>query len=588
MKKSLFLILCILCLTVSAFAQEAIAPDGSNTNSISYGNSYNQYDYLLNPAFIGMLEGNTLFFALDNSGTQFGAAPTIGIEGFRAGWAVNDGLGLMMDYRTWTNTDIAEVGGEDTPDNAEDDYQNIELDYTGYDQATGRYATITEDVNQNLKNTTHDHELLFHSAFGLGDGMGAAAQLLFAIHSHDTHSLDYTNTYSDTSAPTAATLTSKGDLTETVNTLLDNSENDIALDLEFGMNTDSFLTRIVLGTDINNLRFSSNSYTETTTVYNDGAGVDDTIRDEETVLSYTGQYYENGGPDSAIDMNTGDPSYLSTLGLGISADTEIAMDNDITVVIPFDVGYDFPLGTLNSVFTTTTIAYNDADANNAETGRTVTTITSTLDKGIDLYTQLGGGIKKVFKPSGNTAVTVTPLLIGSFGIEKDTRSRTETYAVQSDNNGDGDYADAGTDTDTVYSESGYEIQRTNIDSIISLNLPVSAEWKANDLMTFRAGYFMSMRYTIASTSSLITGGGGYIYEQYTDNLTEANTYAVRQKDGVSSESTPDSNFSGDFSFVSGGSFGASLDISDNFTLDMRATGSQVEIDAFTVMGIMKY
>ena len=95
------------------------------------------------------------------------------------------------------------------------------------------------------------------------------------------------NTYSDTASPTAATLTNRGNMTETLNTLLDNDNNTAALDIEFGMNGDSFLTQAAVGVDFSNLRIN-NSYSQTVTVYNDAAGVNDTVRDTETITSNTG------------------------------------------------------------------------------------------------------------------------------------------------------------------------------------------------------------------------------------------------------------------------------------------------------------
>ncbi len=584
MKRILFLLILTMCLTFAVFSQEVITTTGSNTNISSYGNSMNQYDYLMNPAYAGLLEGMTLFFALDNSGQQFGADDPLQIEGLRAGWAVSDTLGFMMDYRTWTDIDISEVGGEDT-EKTEDDFQNIELTYDTYNQATGRYDFIYEDVFDNIKNTTHDHDLLAHSIFSLAEGMAGAVQLLFSLHSHDTHNVDYTNTYSNTAAPTEASLTAKGQRIETVNKLLSNNENDIALDLEFGMNTQDFVTKVSLGLSANNLRIG-NIYEITTTDYNIGTGVDDTVRDTDSIEEYSGQYYYDWTYQPSFDMDTAAPAYLSTIGTGIGSITELPMDG-FTVVVPFDIGFDFPMGTLQTVHSITDINYNDADEANPETGREITSTVTTLKPRLYMYTKVGGGVQKIFRPADNATVTAVPSLAVSLDIKNDTRTQARTTWTQSDNNGNGSYADAG-DTDTLYTESGWEVKNNNYTTEIELTLPVSAEWRANELMTFRAGYSVQAVFTMATTSSLETGNNLLIYEQFTDNLNADNSYTIRQKDGFDNYSEPDTSFSGDFDFNSNGEFGAELKISDNFSIDILATGDSIEIDDFTVMGIMKY
>ena len=149
MKKLALIITILTIVAVFGFAQEAITATGSNTSQASNGAAMNQYDFLLNPAYVGQLEAETLFFALDSSGwaQQFGADY---FTGMRAGWTVSENLGFILDYQTNSSLASKEVGGEDT-EATDDDYQNITLTYNTYDQATGRYATITEDVDDELK-----------------------------------------------------------------------------------------------------------------------------------------------------------------------------------------------------------------------------------------------------------------------------------------------------------------------------------------------------------------------------------------------------------------------------------------------------
>ncbi|MDC7225404.1 MAG: hypothetical protein PQJ61_01420 [Spirochaetales bacterium] len=580
MKKSLSLISIILLCTSALFAQESITPEGSNTFQSSNGTVRNAYDYLLDPAYVDMMEGETLFFALDNSGDQFG---TDYFNGFRAGWAVDENLGFIINYRTDSYMIDKNLG------DGTDSTENITYDYTGYDQATGQYTTITETVNDELEDNNIEHSLFFHTIYNLGDGMGIAVQTLADVDFYNYKNLAYTDTYSNTASPTDATLTTRGDQTETIDSLLDNDRNIIALDVEFGMDSDDFLTRVVLGLEANNIRFSSSAHTVTVTDFNDGAGVDNTIRDDETITSYTGQYYTTDGTsaNASFGMNSSTPLYLSTIGAGIGSDTEIPMDG-FTLVIPGDIGFDFPMGKLQTVASTTTVTYDDADADNIETSRSVDTDTTTLDMGLDMYARTGAGIKKIFTPAENVIVTAIPGLYASVDVYNDTRTRTTTALTQVDGDGDGAYTTVSSDTDTEYTQSGYEYKTSRLTTNISFQLPVGLEWKANELMSFRAGYDMSLTVSMVGLSTLQTGNSAYTYEQYTDNLDSANSYDLRRIDGSNDDSIATTTFTTDFGFSATGMFGASLDISENFTVDLMATGSTVEIDAFTVMGIMKY
>ncbi|AHC16597.1 hypothetical protein [Salinispira pacifica] len=574
MKKTAVAVIAILAIVSGISAQEAVFTDGSNTYISTQGHEMNAYDYLINPAYSEMFQGRTLFFALDNSGTQFGAPQ--GIEALRAGWAVNDGLGFMFDYETLSDADTAKEEG------------NTELDYGTYDQVTGQYATITESVNQFLKNNRNRHNLLFHSLLALDGGLGLAFQLHFALDSYSTHQLEYTNTYTDTADVSEASLDTKGDRTETLNSLLNsNGTNRIALDTELGLNTGSLRSRIALGIALDNLRLNS-SYTETVTDFDAVAGIDETIRDSETIESREGAYYTTNGDNenASIGMNFNDPTALTALYAGIGSETELPL-GELSLIIPFTFGMEIPLGA-ESVATSTTVTYDDAAADNPETGRTSTIITTSLDSALYLDFMAGAGLEKEYNPADGVRVILSPTLTGAFGISNDVRSRTEAVQTQVDANSDGDYEDAGTDTDTTYTESGYEYQRKNYETTIALDIPLSASWEANELLTFQAGYSMGVEFIIDALNTLITGDAGYIYEAFSDNLEDANSYAQRTKDGSSSQSTPDSSTSFDFGFTSGGSFGVQLNISENFMVDLKATGTQVEFDAFTVMGIMKY
>ena len=236
MKTQLMLLLFGALILFSAAAQETIALDGSNQNQTTLGFELNEYDYLINPLYLGMLDNPWLFFALDNDVNQL-AANIVG-DGFRAGWALGGAMTpvLLANYRTsMFNLDSA------APEN------NVEITREGYDTATGRYATIEESVAEDIVRNEHVHDLVLHGGLSLSETVALVLQIGMALDRWAIESVGYTNTYTNTADVSDASLTTRGNRTETVVSMRDDSDNNYRLDAEAGLTLGNAKSRLVLG-----------------------------------------------------------------------------------------------------------------------------------------------------------------------------------------------------------------------------------------------------------------------------------------------------------------------------------------------------
>lgn len=580
MKKLTVLFLCITCFLFPVAAQETIVLNGSNQNITTMGFEMNEYDYLLNPLYFGELTDPWVFFALDNSGVQF--AEDLVSSGFRAGWAPGGEMTpvFMGNYRTvMSQLDTAR----------EED--NIEYDSTGYDSTTGLYATITETVDEGLKTNRHIHDAVLHGGFSLSESLAMAFQFAMAMDLFSIESLAYTNTYSNTAAASEAALTSKGNRTEKTGRMRANSENSYLLDIEAGLRFGDIESRIVLGTGWYSPGSGSNSHEQILTIYNDGGGVDDTVRDQVSVTTYTGQYYlssATGTPTASFSMGTTGLDYAEYLSVGIGSETTLPLDGGWYLSAPFDFQINLYPGDTQTMFNDVDVYYDDSSAEGTETRRDATTITTTLLRPVDLRAATGAGIGTSVEPSENTRLHFGGAFDFAFDAVSETKSQQRVQRYQEDNDGDQAYTTAGTDVDYTYTESGYEEQNRVFQYDFDLGFNTGLSYSPAAVLTFHAGASVGLGVDLTSTSTLVTGSSGFVYEQYTDNLDSTNTYTLRQKDGSSTESTPSTLFSTDVNFSTAAVFGFTLDFSDNFKVDARATAGDVGFDEFSVLAMYSY
>jgi hypothetical protein len=579
MKRILLLITFLGFAATALCAQETLSLAGSNQNQTTLGFELNEYDYLINPLYLGRLVDPWLFFALDDDVNQLGA--DIAGNGLRAGWAPGGEMTpvFLADYLTDMDT-LERVDPE----------ENVEITRTGYDIATGQYATIVEAVSEDIKREREIHDLVLHGGLSLTDMIGLAVQLGVAIDRWTIESVDYTNTYTDTAAISDASLTTRGPLTEIVVNMHDETENSYQLDVEVGLTTKDIRSRIVLGTGWYYPHTRNNSYTETVTVYNAGGGLDDTIRDQETITSYTGQYTTGGGlPAAGFTMTSPVVDAAEYFGVGVYSETMLPIGEVAELTIPFGVGMDIHPRSLQTVESTTIVTYDDASATSLETSRSTTTTTTSLVRTQDLSATAGAEIGKSVIPTENTGLHLGAGLDIVFESAKDVKTQTGQQLLQQDNDGDGAYTTAGTDVDYTYTESGYEVQRTQFEYAGILQVKSAVSFTPVPVLTFHAGASAGLRVRLTSTSSLTTGDAAFVFEQYTDNLDDANSYAIRQKDGSANDSIPDSSRETDFTPFTDAAFGFTLAFSDNFKIDARSVYSgNVGFAEFSVLGMYSY
>jgi len=571
MKKILVLTMFALITLSAGFSQELITLDGSNQNLTTAGFEMNEYDYLINPLYFSRLSNPWMFFGMDGSVTQL--ANNIISNGVSAGWAPGGPMTpvFLGNYKTNSDLSVADEG------------DNVEIDYTTYDQATGTYAEVTETVTKNIRNSEIIHDLVLHGGLSISDTLALAMQFAMAMDTWRVEYLDYTNNYSNTAAPAPSTLSSKDRRTERTVHMRDSSENSYKVDLEAGLDLGNFVSRIVLGLGWYYPGSANNVYRETQTDYDLAGGIDDTIIDEQNIAEYSGQYYYSGSAFTSFSMTGSGVTAAEFFRVALQTDNTLPLGEDFNLIIPFNVQYDFYSPNLNTVFTDTGIVYNDAVAGGQEESRDVTTTTTNLSRTLDLAASTGGHVAKSVSPTENTSLHFGGGLDFEFLGTSDTRTQQKVRHYQEDNNGDGDYADAGTDVDTTYTESGYEVQRRELDYNFDLTGRVGLSYSPVPVLNFHAGFTTTAEIDMAAVNTLTTGNAGFIYEQYTDNLESANSYARRQKDGTSTESTPASSFGTDFDFTTNAEFGFTLDFSDNFRLDARATAGDLGFDEFSAV-----
>lgn len=578
MKRTIALAIACLVAT-SAMAQETIVLLGSNQNQTTLGFEMNEYDYLINPVYLHMLDGSWYFFALDNNVNQL-AADIVG-NGFRAGWAPGGARTpvLLANYLTNMNTLNSTTAAD-----------NVEVTRTGYDTATGTYATIGESVNEFPKQNRQVHNLVLHGGLGLTDTISLTLQLGLLVDRWTVQSVDYTNTYSNTAAPSDASLTSKGDLTQTDIAMNNASDNGYRLDLEAGLNIGSIQSKVVLGAGWYNPQAANSTYSQTVTVYNAFSGLDNTVRDQETTTAYTGQYTTAGGvPTPDFTMAGTAVNWAEFYRVGIDSSTVIPISDGTDLTIPLVVGMDLYPADLQTAQTSTIVSYDDSSTTGTEMSRDTTTTTTGLTRSLDLVAQTGAHLGKSVTPSDNTKLHLGAGLDVLFEPSKDSKTQMRQQVFQQDNDGDGLYTTAGTDVNYTYTETGYAVQSTVLNTTGTFKVETAVSYNPLPILTFHAGASAGLSVGVMSTSTLTTGDAGFVYETYTDNLDSANSYVQRQKDGSANNTIPSTMLSTSFTPFTDAQFGFTLDFNEGFRIDAKSVfGGNVGFSQFSVIGMYSY
>lgn len=572
-KKSLLVLILMMAITWNGFGDDLIDLGDSNTKKGTASFVTNEYDWMLNPLNYSLLESSTLFLSMDADGSQFSAG-SVG-AGIRGGFAlINTGLSPIFALNYFNDSDST------TPEEAD----NVVYTYSTYDIATGNYASINGNVNIK-KISKPNQELKVHFGGSAGESINFAVQAWLKSERYESTSLAYTDTYTNTTAASDATLSSKGDQTETVNNV-PTFNNVLAFEPEIGLKIGSIESLISFGFGMYNILPSENSSVSTVSTYS--TGIDPIIMDSQTITSTTGHYY-NSDSNSFIDMvfmNTSTPTYAPKLRVSLNTDNTMSIDENTEVVFPIAFGMTF-YPEAETTSSTTNITFDDSTGTALESNRTNNLTAISLSSTYDMEGVLGALYKKTFKPSDKAALHLGGGLNIEFDINEFTRSQVFSVTTQKDNNGNNVYTDA-VDVNTVYKESGYEIRTTDASYDFIVSFPVAIEYSPIKSLKFYAGTTTKLTTNLGISTTLTTGDSGYIYEEYTDNNNADNNYALRQKDTSNNTSQPSNDFSTNFDISVDGTFGFSLDLADNFKVDALAATSGVGFYKFSLTCIYSF
>jgi hypothetical protein len=576
--RRLILLASLLFILIPMMASaQLISFSGSNQYISTLGFETNAFDWMLNPLDFGKLQSSTLAFSLDGAGDQFGVG-TAGY-GIRGGYAwLMDGFSpiLFMDYKTTAQS------------TTESETDNTSVAHSGYDEASGRYGTVTQSVSITMNDVTPAQNLMAQFGGKLNAPVNFDVQLEWLLDTITMSTLSYTDTYSNTSSPTEDTLTSKGDRTETSYSMrnLGSTNNALAVEGEGGLVFNNLTSRISLGVGLMNWDFGTPTYQSVTTTYS--SGIDSTVRDEESYSIMSGAYAYSGGAIALFGMNTsmGYVSYLPYIPVSLDSATTLAFDDTFKLMVPFSFTYKFTPA-LSTVETSRTVLYDDSDANNRETSRIDGTTTVALSFSRNMAADIGAGVQKSFTRDSATLHLGATLDVDYTGWQA-TRTSTNSVHTQADGNADGDYTDAGTDTDTTYTLSGYEVESSSDTIKTSVTIPVAVSYSPVSALSFHAGASTTLYAKCVVTASLVTGDSGYCYQTYTDNLVAGNSYAQRPLDASDSSSVPASNVAWNFGVSADATFGVTLQLAEGFVIDALATGSTAGFDSFSLMGTYSF
>ncbi len=575
-------VLCIMIFLGSMVAtqllfSEDLVPFGFSNQYIStVGFETNQYDWLLDPKDFGKIDKTTIFFSLDAYAGQFGS-DTLG-DGFRGGYAwMRDGFSpfIALNYLTKSRSD--------DQSNVDD---NTSYDYSTYNQTAGTYGTITKSVGVYSDDNPYQ-SLMFHFGGEIKNSINFALRIYWLLDRWNGSSTDYTDTYSNTAEVTDASLTSKGNKTDIEYNLLSNKDNILAVEGKTALRFGNIVSSITLGVGLYNLGTSDDNWTQTVTNYN--SGTDNTLMDSQTITNKTGSYYyRNGTVYNCFSMSPTDiPDYINRTVLNLDTSTDISLEDTLKLTVP--VSFQIFLSPeLSENETTTTINYNDAVASLPETSRTE--VSEITDLKVDTNVVMSGGalLRKTFTPSDNSSFYIGSGLNLKMNMYSDTRERSSITHTQTDGDGDGLYTTAGSDTDTIDTLSGYKVETSRNEYTIGFTIPVALSYSPVKNLTFHAGAGTMLEVYMTSTTSLTTGDSNYVYETYIDNLDATNSFSQRKINGSDDTNSPVSQFESSFGFDSYGSFGFTLNITDNFKIDAVARSSSLEFDSFSVTGFYSF
>ncbi len=573
-------IVLVLCI-VSLAAQDIVPLGGSNQNRASAGFVFNEYDALVNPLYFASFISPSLFFALDSSTSLLGENLTAGSAGFRAGMILKAPAAprFLLNYADSSTAGVADLG------------QNTIVDSVGYDLATGLYGTITETITYDPSYSTQTRDLIFHAGLLLSPSFSLALQAAWNQRAYASESVSYVNTYGNTVAISPTSLTTRGNLTETsIDAFRDGDA--LSVELEGGLSAGAFKSLIALGASLNGLSGSNEAYSQSVTNYS--GGLDPTLRDTVSINRYQGACYYDGSAVSPLLSMTG-PLVLGGI-LGPLPGARVKLDSRNSLSLASGAELSFPVAVSAKFYgpradyasVTEISGYDDALATEAYISQTTTTTAIDFTSDYDIDAELGLGLSQEISASEQLIVKAGANLLARGNFLSHGLAQSLSIRTVLDGDADGVYGEAGTDTDTLFSQSGYEIRARAGVYDFSLDLPLGLSYKPTGKLSFNAGSRPTLSYTLFDVSALRSGSASYMYESFTDNLVGGNSYALRQIDGSDNLSNSDESLWGYLGFSVQSGFGFTMKLTDKLSVDALATASNLSFSNFSVVGTLAF
>ena len=578
--KRFIIVILVLVLSASVLAaDDLIDPGPSNQRVSTMGFERNELDYLIDPLGAALfMESPTLFFALDGWAGQFGA-DLIG-NGFRGGWGgALGGLGATAVVNYINRGDYF----------SEPAAENTTYDYQTYDDVTGEYATIIEDVVSTAREVDSDQEAIVH--LGVDVGIPVALQILWSQGRFKTETLDYNNEYSNTPTPVAGALTFRNDrVHEVVDLHWGNRSNQLVFEPEISLEFGNLISRISLGAGLVNL-LGPTMYEETWTQYDVFLGVDDTLVDRETVQTYDGWYYWDGAnpwPSFSMSTVTLDPATARYIALNLATDNRLLDVAGGTLELPVTFMYNLYPGDRETVDTLVTTDYNDGSDPPLLQQITTVTTTTTLDSILDVGGEAGARYRRTFEAGDAVSVHLGAGLMIEASYDKETKSQEEVTAFQQDNDGDELFTVAGTDFDTVSRLYGYSIDVSEFAATCSVDIPIAVSFHPIPLLDFHAGTTTTLEVEMTVNQSSQIGTAALPNEEYTDNLVPANDFTDAPSNNSNTQNVPNKDTTTQFTFGTVASFGITLHLSESLKIDAIGPGGPAGLDSFSLTAIWNY
>jgi hypothetical protein len=570
------------CLAFPVMATPTISLSGSHQYISTFEFETNEYDALVNPLQFEKIGGNRLFIALDVNSNLLGEnlQSLVSSKGFNGGVILSlpTAPRFMIDYADASNSSSAAPEGGTT------------ITRTGYNIATGTYASISEAVSYTSLYAYNARDLVFSAGLVAVPGIDIAIQALWQERDYNSTAISYSNTYDNAAAVSPAALTSKGNLSQTVNTLSAGNgspTSKLAGQVQAGLTFGSFSSLASLGANWIGAAAPSAAYRTTTTSYSSGG--DPTVRDEIDSTSYSGAYYYNGSTyTTPISLTGMGVSSLPRIGLTLDTKNTLNLAKDLDLVFPISATINLPAGSIAAVQTTDNQSFDDAlPATASYFRRTVDTVTTTVVPSYSLAFGGGIGVKKSFAIDEAIALHAGSTLACNASFDAARITKSDATRTVLDLGSDGTLA-AGTDTDTTTTLDGLESSIAENKYVISLSVPISISYSVTPKLSFHAGCSTSLGVTLDSLAKTANTVGAYSYMTTTDALVAANSTARQRIDGVTDSAATTNAFTSNFNVTAASAFGFTMKISDKFAIDALSSLNSLSVYSFSVTGSIAF